>query len=290
MSSHDENAAEPTAEPTGALRVPLDALAPDPHQPRRVFLVADLETLAASLRARGVIQPLLVSPHPDATTRRRTPYQIVTGERRWAAARLAGLDTVPVVVREEPLSPADRLMLQLDENDGELRKSLTLYDRAQAVARAVALSGLEKRDFAHRHRKSAAWCSHYLKLAHATGSLADALREGYLTGILTASLFDRLTTEHQLRLLAAARRTGLPITPQQIEVAAQRFGPTTTTAAPPASTVYPAPAASPASTGRDSRHLLQLTTPQLDALLVRLGRRPHGSPDERVEQLYACLA
>jgi ParB family chromosome partitioning protein len=265
--------------PLTALAVPLAAIAPDPEQPRSDAATADLGALAASLAARGVIQPLLVSPHPLPEARAETPYQLIAGERRWAAARLAGLELVPVVVREEPLSRSDRLMLQLDENDGELRRRLSLYDRARAVARALELSGLGNQEFARRHRKSPAWCSHYLKLATATGPLADALREGHLTGILIAELYARLDEVPQRRLLEVARRNGVPITQQQIEIAAQR---------------QRTPAASAAGTAGAAaareRHVIQLTTPQLDTLLVRLGRRPHGSPGARVEQLYACLA
>lgn len=281
------------APPLAVRRVPLAAIAPDPDQPRSAATAADLEPLAASLRARGIIQPLLVAPHPRPEARRATPYQLIAGERRWAAARLAGLETVPVVVREDAIAPSDRLMLQLDENDGELRRSLSLYDRARAVARALALSGLEAKDFAQRHHRSPAWCSHYVKLATATGPLGDALREGHLTGILTAALFARLEEAQQQRLLEVARRTGIPITPQQVEVAAQRARPAAGGGADAGASATGATGAT-SGTGaagpRGDRLVVQLTTPQLDALLVRLGRRPHGSPGDRVEQLYACLA
>jgi ParB family transcriptional regulator, chromosome partitioning protein len=297
------------AAPAGALLVAVSAIAPDPDQPRGTIAGPDLEALAASVRAHGVIQPLLVAPHPLPAARATTPFQIITGGRRWQAAQLAGLQAVPVVVREEPLSPSDRLMLQLDENDGELRRSLSLYDRARAIARAVALSGLTKTDFARRHHRSPAWCSHYLRLAAASGPLGDALREGFLASILGANLFDRLPAPQQHRLLALARRTGGPITVQQIEIAAQlrdagagtgvggglaaaTAPPTAPSPAPAGDTAGPpAPALDPAAATRLSQPLtVQLTTPQLDTLLVRLGSQPHGSPDERVEQLYACLA
>ncbi len=299
------------AAPAGALLVAVSAIAPDPDQPRSTIAGPDLEALAASVRAHGVIQPLLVAPHPLPAARATTPFQIITGGRRWQAAQLAGLQAVPVVVRQEPLSPSDRLMLQLDENDGELRRSLSLYDRARAIARAVALSGLTKTDFARRHHRSPAWCSHYLRLAAATGPLGDALREGFLASILGANLFDRLPAPQQNRLLALARRTGGPITVQQIEIAAQlrdagagagayagsdlaaaTAPPTDPSPAPAGGTAgHPAPDLDPTvAAGLHQPLTVQLTTPQLDTLLVRLGSQPHGSPDERVEQLYACLA
>lgn len=205
-----------------ALEVPVSAVAPDPQQPRGAPGDAGLAALAASLRARGVIQPLVVRRHPSSAARAATPYMIIAGERRWAAARLAGLETVPVVVREQELSAADRLMMQLEENDGELRKSLSLYERARGVARAWRLSGLGKQEFARRHQRSAAWLSAYLKLAGAQGALGAALAEGHLAGMLAAMLFERLTAEEQQALLARARRDHLAITPQQVETLARR--------------------------------------------------------------------
>src|SRR5579862_9433299 len=81
--------------------LPIDAIHPNPMQPRTVFQPDRLQELAASIRANGIIQPLIVRQ----TTK---GYQIVAGERRWRAARLAGLSEVPVVVQEV----ADRLMLE----------------------------------------------------------------------------------------------------------------------------------------------------------------------------------
>jgi ParB family chromosome partitioning protein len=219
------NSAEPrAAEAAGEvyLEVPVERIAPDPDQPRRGITAEDLEPLAASLKARGLIQPLLVSPHPQARARLATPYMLISGERRWAAARLAGLPSVRVVLREEPLSPSERLMLQLDENDGELRREVNLYDRATALVRALQAAAIKKEEFARRYRKSPAWMSHQLTLARAEGSSREALREGWLTGIVAAALFMRLGPDEQRRLLAKARRLRKPISGHQIEAAAQR--------------------------------------------------------------------
>jgi ParB family chromosome partitioning protein len=220
LSSAEPRAAEAAGEVY--LEVPVERIAPDPDQPRRGITAEDLEPLAASLKARGLIQPLLVSPHPQARARLATPYMLISGERRWAAARLAGLASVRVVLREEPLSPAERLMLQLDENDGELRREVNLYDRATALVRALNAAGVKKEEFARRYRKSPAWMSHQLTLARAEGSSREALREGWLTGIVAAALFMRLGPDEQRRLLAKARRLRKPISGHQIEAAAQR--------------------------------------------------------------------
>lgn len=205
-----------------ALVVAIEQIVPDPEQPRTEIDRSELEMLAASIRGAGVIQPLLVSEHPDPEARLVTPYMIVAGERRWRAARLAGLASVPVVVHPGELSAADRLMLQLDENDGELRRELSLYDRAAAVARALSLSGQKKDDFARRHQKSSGWVSHYVAIAGATGPTRDALASGFLTGITVTRLYSRLSATDQRRLLQQAKRSQLPITVARIEGLAQR--------------------------------------------------------------------
>jgi ParB family chromosome partitioning protein len=214
----------PSPEPLIALQLPLDFLVPDPDQPRTAVDQAEIAPLVDSVKARGVLQPLLVSRHPDAQAREATPYMIIAGERRWRAARAAGLATVPVVVHPGSLSADDRLILQLDENDGELRRELSLYDRAAAVARALAQSKLRKDEFALRHQKSKAWVSHYLGIAHATGPTRDALVSGLLSGITVTRLFSRLSAADQRHLLNHAKRTRRPITASQIEACAQRRG------------------------------------------------------------------
>src|SRR5882672_6482638 len=73
--------------------IPVDLVAPNPGQPRRRFDAAALEALAGSLRVRGILQPVLVRPVVGGT------YELVAGERRWRAARLAGLETIPALVR-----------------------------------------------------------------------------------------------------------------------------------------------------------------------------------------------
>jgi ParB family chromosome partitioning protein len=193
------------------LLVPHAALAPDPDQPRKSDIDQSLESLVESIRVRGVIQPILVRPHPDPTARAATPYMIVVGERRWTAAGRAGRDEVPVFLLDHPLSPADLLMLQIEENDGDNRQDLSLFDLANAVSRAFELEGSSQTQFARRHRKSGAWVSYLLALSRAEGPVAEAMREGLLRGQLVARTFQRLTLAQQRELLARARKDGDPI-------------------------------------------------------------------------------
>lgn len=206
-------AGKPEIEPMAhqPLLVPHAALAPDPQQPRRTGADRGLESLVESIRVRGIIQPILVRPHPEPGARATTPYMIVVGERRWRAAARAGRDEVPVFFLDKELSAAELLMLQLEENDGENRQELTLFDLARAVARAFQLEGVSQAQFAQRHRKSVSWISYLVSLSRAEGPTAEAIREGHLRGIIVAKTFQRLAPDQQQELLARARRDGGPI-------------------------------------------------------------------------------
>src|SRR5580693_6788282 len=99
-----------TERPRGQRKIPTSSLQPNPRNPRRVFSDAELDELAASLRERGIIQPIVVRPMrgvPDG-------YEIIAGERRWRAAQRAGLHDVPVVIIEA--SDAEALQIAIIEN------------------------------------------------------------------------------------------------------------------------------------------------------------------------------
>ncbi len=115
-----------TRELAEAREIALDRIEPDPEQPRRTFDPERLEELAASIRLQGVLQPIAV--RYDAT---RDRYVIIHGERRWRAAQLAGLTSIPAIVRE--VSDEQRLVHQLMENI--LREDLNALDRAAALRR-----------------------------------------------------------------------------------------------------------------------------------------------------------
>ncbi len=115
-----------TRELAEAREIALDRIEPDPDQPRRSFDPERLEELAASIRLQGVLQPIAV--RYDAA---RDRYVIIHGERRWRAAQLAGLTTIPAIVRE--VSDEQRLIQQLMENI--LREDLNALDRAAALRR-----------------------------------------------------------------------------------------------------------------------------------------------------------
>src|SRR6185436_7310212 len=93
---------------TGLREIAVNSVRPNPWQPRHNFNAQELEDLAQSIRQHGVLQPVLVSERPDGT------YQLITGERRWRAAQLAGLPTLPAVIKEA--TPLASLEMALVEN------------------------------------------------------------------------------------------------------------------------------------------------------------------------------
>lgn len=97
-------------EPMRGLEQPIELLVRNPDQPRRTFVESDIDELAASIREKGILQPILVRPAPGQAGH----YQIVAGERRWRAAQKAGLHTVPVIIRE--LDDLDVLEIGIIEN------------------------------------------------------------------------------------------------------------------------------------------------------------------------------
>ncbi len=114
--------------------LPVELIAPNPNQPRRHFDEEALLALAGSLRERGVLQPVLVRPVAGGT------YELIAGERRWRAARLAGMGTVPALVR--PQDDAESLELALIENMA--REDLNPVEEARGCALLVEELGLTR--------------------------------------------------------------------------------------------------------------------------------------------------
>lgn len=151
---------------------PVDRLSPNPYQPRQSVDPADLEELVQSIREKGLLQPILV-------TRTEAPdhYQILAGERRWQASRLAGLAEVPVILREA--SSAEALELALIEN--VQRRDLNCIEEAVAYQRLQAEFGLTQSQIAQRVGKNRASVANTLRLLQ----LPEAIQADVLDGRLT---------------------------------------------------------------------------------------------------------
>ena len=156
----------------GVRRLPVAALKPNRWQPRSTFDDAELEALAASIRLQGLVQPLVVTVDSDGA------FSIVAGERRWRAARLAGLEEVPVVVRAD-LDDQARLELALVEN--LQRSDLNALEEAEAYAALQEKFGLSQEAIAVRVGKSRTAVTNALRLLKLPEEIRDLLRAGQLT-------------------------------------------------------------------------------------------------------------
>ena len=169
-----------TQEPTGGVtQVPVSSITPNPMQPRTALDPEALAELAASVREHGLIQPLIV------TLQGPERYQLIAGERRWQAARMAGLAMVPVIVKEA--SPQQVLELALVENIQ--RADLNPLEEASAFRQLVEEFGLTQEQVAERVGKSRVAVTNILRLlrlpAEAKQALADStIREGHARALL----------------------------------------------------------------------------------------------------------
>src|SRR5262245_43619558 len=163
-------AAKSSSRVTSTPTARLTEIAPNPDQPRRRFDAEALETLAESIRRHGLLQPLVV---------RRTEqgFELIAGERRLRAAQLAGVDEVPVVIREA--APPERLELALIEN--LQREELTALEEAEAYRQLIEVYGLTQEDIARKVGKSRPAIANALRLLSLPDSVKAQLEAGELT-------------------------------------------------------------------------------------------------------------
>lgn len=150
--------------------LPIDQLQPNPLQPRGVITPESLSELIDSIKTHGIIQPLVVAHTPAG-------YQIIAGERRWRASRLANLEEVPVRIIET--TPQGMLEMAIVEN--VQRTDLNPIDRANSFERLIQEFNLSNSDICSRIGKSPAFVSNTLRLLE----LPDALKDGLISGVIT---------------------------------------------------------------------------------------------------------
>ena len=184
----------------GIAEIEVESIVPNPRQPRQAMDPESLEELAASIREQGLVQPLVVAQVPGG-------YQLLVGERRWRAAKLAGLDTVPVVVRE--VTPQQMVELALVEN--LQREDLNPLETATAYEQLAEDFGLTQQQIADKVGKNRATVTNTLRLLKLPQKVKDALLEGRISEGHARAILSLERRDSQLELLEAILKGGLSV-------------------------------------------------------------------------------
>ncbi len=198
-------ATAPAPEPA---RLPIDAIHPNPLQPRTIFQADRLEELAASIRANGIIQPIIVRKQGDA-------YQIVAGERRWRAAKLAKVTEVPVMVQEV----ADPQMLELALIENIQREDLNPIETAHAYDRLNRELGLSHEEIGRRTGKDRTSIANMIRLLKLPREIQLLLSSQRLTMGHARAILGLPNAEVQIEVAEKAAAQGLSV--RQVEALVQ---------------------------------------------------------------------
>ncbi len=173
--------------------VPLDQIDANPHQPREQFDHNHLEDLVSSIQRHGVMQPLVATRGKDGR------YELIAGERRLRAARIAGLATVPVIVRTA--TEQEKLELAIIEN--VQRQDLNPVEEARAYLRLQNEFNLTQDDIAHRVAKSRPQITNTIRLLQLPGEILQALNEGKISPSNARTLLSLTTDQERMELFHA---------------------------------------------------------------------------------------
>jgi ParB family chromosome partitioning protein len=204
----------PTAR-AGFAEIPVSRIEPNPQQPRQVFDAGALEELAASIRRHGVLQPVVVSEGGPER------YVLITGERRLRAARLAGLETVPAVIRER-LEDVAQLELALVEN--LQRRDLTPMEEARAFESLRAGLGLSQQEIANRVGMDRSTVANSLRLLRLPREVQELVESGDLSAGHARALLSFSTADERSEWAKRVVATGLSVRGLEREAAEARRG------------------------------------------------------------------
>lgn len=184
----------------GVMEVSVDQIRPNPFQPRRSFAPERLEELAESIRARGVLSPVILRRWGDG-------YELVAGERRWRAAKAAGLKTIPALIQE--VSSDEVLEIALIEN--LQREDLNPLEEAEAYQRLMQEHGLTQEEISRRVGKDRASIANTLRLLNLPPQLKEDLLAGRITMGHARALLALGGEARQLRARALVLSKGLSV-------------------------------------------------------------------------------
>ena len=174
----------------GVLQVPLENISPNPQQPRIIMDEAKLAGLAASIKEHGLIQPLIVTGTAKG-------YTIIAGERRWRAATLAGLEKVPVVVKET--TPQEMLELAIIENIQ--RADLNALEEAQAYRQLMDEFGMTQEEVADRVGKGRSTVANLVRLLNLPPQVQEAVLAEAISGAHAREILRLPTTAMQINAM-----------------------------------------------------------------------------------------
>lgn len=201
--------AQPNTE--GAVRLPLQKIEPNPLQPRKNFDAQELDSLADSIRTHGVIQPLTVRKLPSGF------YQIIAGERRWRAARLAGLDEVPVVIIEAD----DKKAMELALIENLQRADLNPIEEALGYQELMGTYDMTQEQAAARVGKSRPAVANALRLLSLCPAVLELVQSGTLSAGHARALLPVKDEAQQLALAQRVVTLGLSV--RQTEALCKKF-------------------------------------------------------------------
>ena len=194
---------------SGPQEIDIDLIEPSPYQPRTRFREEALDELARSIRASGIIQPLVVRPIGNR-------FQLIAGERRWRASQRAGLTKVSAIVRQVP----DELALEMTLVENIQREDLNAIEQARAFDRLMHEFHLTQESVAERTGKDRTTVANAIRLLKLEENIQDWIEEGKLTAGHGRALL--AVPESQLRMRYAQRAARGGLTVRQIERLASR--------------------------------------------------------------------
>jgi ParB family transcriptional regulator, chromosome partitioning protein len=196
-------------QPSGPTQIDIDLIEPSPYQPRTRFREEALDELARSIKASGIIQPLVVRPIGNR-------YQLIAGERRWRAAQRAGLNKVAAIVREVP----DELALEMTLVENIQREDLNAMEAARAFERLMDEFQQTQEQVAERTGKDRATVANAIRLLKLEPTIQDWIEEGKLSAGHGRALLAVADPPLRMRFAQRAARGGLTV--RQIERLASR--------------------------------------------------------------------
>jgi ParB family transcriptional regulator, chromosome partitioning protein len=188
-------------------KLPLDLLQRGRYQPRADMRTESLEELAASIRAQGVVQPIVVRPLEELSAGGSQRYEIIAGERRWRAAQLAGLAEIPAIIRHIPDEAA--IAVALIENIQ--RENLNAVEEARALERLISEFGLTHQQAADAVGRSRAGVSNLLRLLELAAEVCEMLEQRQLEMGHARALLGLTQRRQQIEVATLVVKKGLSV-------------------------------------------------------------------------------